>query len=66
MSNAKGDEVDDVVVVEIKFVSEQFSNPALTKSPPEKFQANSLCGHPTYNPIVAGTICERRLRISTS
>ena len=46
----KGDEVDDVVVVEIKLVWNHnfqiFSHEITT----EKRQGNSLCGHPTDNP----------------
>ena len=56
----KGDEVDVVVVVEIKLV---WQNKITTT---EKLQANSLRAHPSYNPIVAGTTCEARLPISTS
>ena len=64
----KGDEVDDVMVIEIKLVlAEQFSNLTLTKSPPKRnYKQNSLRAHLTHNPIVAGTTCEGRLHISTS
>ena len=67
----KGDEVDVVVVVQIKLVlAEQFSNEfhiLLSRSHhPEKLQANSLHAHPTQNTIVAGTTCEGSLCISTS
>ena len=43
---------DEVVVVEIKLVWIQIFSHEITT---EKRQGNSLCGHPTDNPVVAGT-----------